>query len=276
LAYIKRRNAHQAIRTWLALHRQGLRRVLDADLKGFLDNLPQAVLLQAVAERIAEGNLLRLVEKFLKSGGMENGVFKPTTGGTPQGGVVSPLLANLVLDRLDWPWHRLGYQLVRYADDFVVLCESRTRAEEAKVAVEQGLGPLGLQLSPAKTRIVSLGKGYSFLGFLISSRTGRMRPKSVKKFQDKVRELTVRQFNFEAELILKLNRVIRGTAPYFAVPAFVTGRNHLHRLDSWIRRRLRALKFKRKPREDNRRMRVKSFHKLGWLSLESFFFAASV
>ena len=141
--------------------------------------------------------------------------------------------------------------------------------------VEQVLGPLGLQLSPAKARIVSFGKGYSFLGFLISSRTCRIRPKSVKKFQDKVRELTVRKVNFEAELIVKLNRVIRGTAQYFAVPAFVTGRNHLHLLDSWIRMRLRALKFKRKSREDNRRMRVKSFHKLGLLSLESFF-AASV
>jgi hypothetical protein len=113
------------------------------------------------------------------------------------------------------------------------------------------------------------------LGFLISSRTCRIRPKSVKKFQDKVRKLTVRKFNFEAELIVKLNRVIRGTAQYFAVPAFVTGRNHLRLLDSWIRMRLRALKFKRKSRRDNRRMRVKSFHKLGLLSLESFF-AASV
>jgi RNA-directed DNA polymerase len=274
-AYIKRRNAHQAIRTLLVLHRQGLRMVLDADIKGFFDNLPHAVILQAVAERIADGNILRLVEKFLKSGVMENGVFKPTTVGTPQGGVISPLLANLGLDRLDWQLHRVGYQFVRYADDFVVLCESRTRAEEARVVVEQVLGPLGLQLSPAKTQIVSFGKGYSFLGFLISSRTCRMRPKSVKKFQDKVRELTVRKLNFEAELIVKLNRVIRGTAQYFATPAFVTGRNHLRLLDSWIRMRLRALKFKRKSREDNRRMRVKSFHKLGLLSLESFF-AASV
>jgi len=98
-AYIKGRNAHQAIRTLLALHRQGLRRVLDVDIKGFFDNLPHVVILQAVAERIADGNILRLVEKFLKSGVMENGVFKPTTVGTPQGGVVSPLLANLVLDR---------------------------------------------------------------------------------------------------------------------------------------------------------------------------------
>jgi hypothetical protein len=206
---------------------------------------------------------------------MENGVFKPTTVGTPQGGVVSPLLANLVLDRLDWQLHRLGYQFVRYADDFVVLCESRTRAEEARVTVEQVLGPLGLQLSPAKTQIVSFGKGYSFLGFRISSQTCRIRPKSVKKFQDKVRELTIRKHNFEAEVIVKLNRVIRGTAQYFAVPAFVTGRNHLRLLDSWIRMRLRALKFKRKSREDNRRMRVKSFHKLGLLSLESFFAASA-
>src|SRR5205823_3365706 len=215
-------NCHLAIKRALLLHRAGLRVVLDADIKSFFDNLSHSVIMKAVAAEVADGNILRLVQKFLRSGVMENGVFKPTTVGTPQGGVVSPLLANLVLDRLDWQLHRRGYQFVRYADDFVVLCESRTRAEEARVVVEQVLGPLGLQLSSAKTQIVSFGKGYSFLGFLISSRTCRMRPKSVRKFQDKVRELTVRKLNFEAELIVKLNRVIRGTAQYFAVPAFVT------------------------------------------------------
>jgi group II intron reverse transcriptase/maturase len=250
--------------------------VLDADIKGFFDNLPHGVILQAVAERIADGNILGLVKKFLKSGVMEDGVFKPTTIGTPQGGVVSPLLANIVLDRLDWQLHQLGYQFVRYADDFVVLCTSRTQAEEAQVLVEQVLGSLGLQLSPAKTRIVFFGQGFSFLGFTISSCSCRIRPKSVKKFQDKVRELTVRKHNFVAELIVKLNRVIRGTAQYFVVPSFATGRRLIYGLDAWIRMRLRAVKFKRKSRRDNCRMRLKAFQKLGLLSLASFLFAASV
>jgi hypothetical protein len=126
---------------------------------------------------------------------MENGVFKPTTVGTPQGGVASPLLANIVLNHLDWQLHKLGYRFVRYADDFVVLCQTKAQAEEAKTQVTQILNQLGLTLSAEKTRLTTYGKGYSFLGFVMSSRSRRMRPKSEQKFQDNVRELTVRSRN---------------------------------------------------------------------------------
>jgi len=268
-AYIQDRNAHQAVDALLALHRAGMRVVLDADIQGFFDNLSHSVIMNAVAEEVADGNILRLVEKFLKSGVMEYGVFKPTTIGTPQGGVVSPLLANIVLNRLDWQLHHAGFAFVRYADDFVVVCPSPSRAEEARAFVESVLDKLGLKLSPSKTKIVSYGKGYSFLGFIISSRSRRMRPKSVKKFKDKVRELTRRKLNFEAEVIVKLNRVIGGTARYFAT-SFFTGRSSFHKLDSWIRMRLRCMKFKRKSRHDNHKLRVKKFTKLGLLTLESF------
>jgi len=111
------RSCHQAIRRVNELHREGLTVVLDADIKGFFDNIPLKIIMQAVSSRVADGNILRLVEKFLKSGVMEYGVFKPTTVGTPQGGVVSPLLANIVLDHLDWQLHVAGYRFVRYADD---------------------------------------------------------------------------------------------------------------------------------------------------------------
>jgi RNA-directed DNA polymerase len=268
-AYIQNRNAHQAVEALLALHRAGMRVVLDADIQGFFDNLSHSVIMGAVAEEVADGNILRLVEKFLKSGVMEYGVFKPTTIGTPQGGVVSPLLANIVLNRLDWQLHKAGFAFVRYADDFVVVCPSLIRAEEARAFVESVLDKLGLKLSPSKTKIVSYGKGYSFLGFIISSRSRRMRPKSVKKFKDKVRELTRRKHNFEAEVIVELNRVIGGTARYFAT-SFFTGRSSFHKLDSWIRMRLRCMKFKRKSRHDNHKLRVKKFTKLGLLTLESF------
>jgi hypothetical protein len=166
----------------------------------------------AVAAEVADGNILRLIEKFLRSGVMENGVFKPTTVGTPQGGVISPLLANIVLNHLDWHLHQHGLRFVRYADDFVVVTPSQPQAEEARKQVEQVLGALGLQLSPDKTRITTYGKGYSFLGFVISSRSKRIRPKSEKQFQDKVRALTERQQNFDASVIVKLNQVIQGTA----------------------------------------------------------------
>jgi len=268
-AYIRDRNAHQAVEALLALHCAGMRVVLDADIQGFFDNLSHRVIMNAVAEEVADGNILRLVEKFLKSGVMEYGVRKPTTIGTPQGGVVSPLLANIVLSHLDWQLHHAGFAFVRYADDFVVVCPSTQRAEEARAFVESALDKLGLKLSPSKTKIVSYGTGYSFLGFIISSRSRRMRPKSQKKFKDKVRDLTRRKHNFEAEVIVKLNRVIGGTARYFAT-SFFTGRSSFHKLDSWIRMRLRCMKFKRKSRHDNHKLRVKKFTKLGLLTLESF------
>ncbi len=268
-AYIQDRNAHQALDALLALHRAGLRNVLDADVQGFFDNLRHDVIMNAVAEEVADGNILRLVEKFLKSGVMEYGVFKPTSVGTPQGGVISPLLANIVLNHMDWQLHCAGFAFVRYADDFVVVCPSVKRAEEARSLVESILDKLGLKLSPSKTKIVSYGQGYSFLGFFLSSRSRRMRPKSERKFKDKVRELTPRKHNFDAKVVVKLNRVIGGTARYFAT-SFLTGHDRFHKLDSWIRMRLRCMKFKRKSRHDNRKLRVKKFTKLGLLTLESF------
>ena len=117
--------------------------------------------------------------------------------------------------------------------------------------------------------MTSFGKGYAFLGFTLSSRSRRMRPKSVKKFKDKIRELTRRKFNLDRDRIEQLNRVIRGTAQYFATD-FFTGREVFHKLDSWIRMRLRCMKTKRKSFHDNRKIRNIVFDRLGLLSLEDF------
>lgn len=263
------RNCHQALEQAMQHHDQGYRVVLDADIVGFFDNLPHQLIKEAVAAQVADGNILNLVQKFLRAGVMDNGVFKPTTVGTPQGGVISPLLANIVLNHLDWQLDKLGYRFVRYADDFVVLCQTTAQAEEAKTQVTQTLNQLGLQLSAEKTRITTYGKGYSFLGFVMSSRSKRMRPKSQDKFKNKVRELTVRKRNLDAQLIVELNRVIQGTANYFAT-RWSTHRWLLRVLDCWTRRRLRCLKFKRFSYHDNYRMRCKQFERLGLLSLESF------
>jgi group II intron reverse transcriptase/maturase len=264
------RNCHQALELAIQYHDAGFRVVLDADIVGCFDNLLHVLIKEAVAAQVADGNILNLVEKFLRAGVMENGVFKPTTVGTPQGGVVSPLLANIVLNHLDWQLHKLGYRFVRYADDFVVLCQTKAQAEEAKTQVTHILNQLGLQLSAEKTRITTYGKGYSFLGFVMSSRSRRMRPKSQDKFKDKVRELTVRSHNLDAQLIEELNRVIRGTANYFA-PRWSTSRWLFRKLDAWIRRRLRCVKYKHFSYHHNRRMRLKQFVRLGLLSLESFY-----
>lgn len=264
------RNCHQALRRAIELHDvHGLHWVLDADIQGFFDHLPHPVIMQAVAAQVADGNILRLIENFLSAGVMENGVFKPTSVGTPQGGVISPLLANIVLHHLDTTFERAGFQFVRYADDFIVIGASLQTAQEAHDLARRTLGELGLTLSPDKTTITTYGKGYSFLGFVIQSRSKRIRPKSWKKFQDKVRELTPRKHNLDAEVIARLNRVIAGTARYFATE-FFTGREVFHKNDSWIRMRLRAMKYKRKSRNDNWRFRNRKFEKLGLLSLEAF------
>jgi RNA-directed DNA polymerase len=231
--------------------------------------LPHSIIHQAVAAQVADGNILNLIEKFLRAGVMENGVFKPTTVGTPQGGVVSPLLANIVLNHLDWQLDKLGFRFVRYADDFVVLCQSKAQAEEAQTKVTQTLDQLGLQLSAEKTRITTYGQGYSFLGFVISSRSKRMRPKSQEKFKEKVQDLTRRSRNLDASLVVELNRVIQGTANYFATQ-WSTNRSRFRELDAWIRRRLRCMKYKQFSYHHNRRMRLKQFARLGLLSLESF------
>ena len=263
------RNCHQAIQAVLKLHEDGLQHVVDADIAGFFDNLPFTVIMAAVAEKVADGNILRLIEKFLRSGVMENGVFKPTTVGTPQGGVLSPLLANIVLNHMDWQLEQRGVHSVRYADDFVLVCPTPAKAEEALADVQQILQGLGLKLSAEKTRITTYGKGYSFLGFWLSSRSRRMRPKSLLKFKDKIREVTRRKHNFEAQVIVELNQVIRGTAHYFVTP-FFTARETLHKLDSWIRMRMRSMKYKRRCLDDNRKLRIKTFERLGLLTLESF------
>ncbi len=174
-----------------------------------------------------------------------------------------------MLNHLDWHFHQHGLRFVRYADDFVVVTPSQPCAEEARNQVEQVLGALGLQLSPEKTHITTYGKGYSFLGFVISSRSKRIRPKSEKQFQDKVRALTERQQNFDASVIVKLNQVIQGTAHYFCT-RWATHRDLLRRLDSWIRMRLRAMWKKVKRMTDNYRLPTRKFAQLGLLSLESF------
>jgi group II intron reverse transcriptase/maturase len=267
--FIAGRSCHQAIEAVLEAHEQGFLVVVDADIKGFFDNIPHEVIMDAVAEEVADGNILRLIRKFLSSGVIEDGVFKPTTIGTPQGGVVSPLLANIVLNKMDWALHEMAYRFVRYADDFVLLCRTRRQGIEALAFVQQLLDGLGLQLSQEKTKVTTYGKGYEFLGFKLSSRSRRMRAKSEQKFKDKVRALTVRKHSLDATVIMKLNRVIRGTANYFAT-RYSTSRWRFQKLDSWIRMRLRCMKRKRNSYEDNGKIRVKYFRKLGLLTLEEF------
>jgi len=260
------RSCHMALERVVELRQQGYACVLDADIKGFFDNIPHQVIMDGLCAEVADGNILRLVERFLKAGVMEDGVFRPTPVGTPQGGVISPLLANIALNSLDWRLHDAGFRFVRYADDFVVLCPTEAQVKEAHELVQQHLAQIGLTLSAEKTKQTRFREGFAFLGFVLSSWTVTMRPKSVEKFKDKIRELTPRSHNLDAQVVKKVNAVIRGTANYFDTP-FSSVADQFRTLDRWIRMRLRCMKFKCKRTSDNWRLHRKHLTNLGFINL---------
>lgn len=263
------RSCRSAMERVMETWRAGYRYVLDADISGFFDAIPHRVIRQGLTQVVADGNILRLVERFLNAGVMEDGVVRSTTLGTPQGGVLSPLLANIALDFLDWHLDQLGYRFVRYADDFVVLCRTERQAKEAQQAVEQFVEPLGLSLSPEKTHVTTFRQGFTFLGFDVTSSSVKMRAKSVEKFKTRIRELTVRSHNLDARKVEKLNAVIRGVARYFGTP-FSTCVYQFRELDCWYRMRLRCMRLKRKTRHANHRIKTKHLQRYGCVFLSDY------
>jgi group II intron reverse transcriptase/maturase len=259
------RNCHQAVERLLQYAEQGYRYAVDVDIKGFFDNIPHNLIMNSVAARIADGNILNLIEKLLNSGVMEEGKIIPTTKGTPQGGVISPLLANITLNHLDWFLEEQGFKFVRYADDFVILCKTETEAKKALELVQIFLNVMKLETSPEKTKISHFSKGFDFLGFSIKSRSVQMRTKSSEKFKNKIREITTRSHNLDKKVIEKLNRVIRGTVNYFSTK-FSTMNVSFFKLDRWIRKRIRCMKNKRIWLTDNWRCTIKHIEKMGLLS----------
>lgn len=236
--------------------------IVDADLKDFFGSVDHEKLLTLVAQRIADGRVLRLIEAMLKAGSYGKGRLFPTERGTPQGGVVSPLLSNILLTPFDQEMRRKGYQLTRYADDWVLTCESAAEARATVAAALRILNELGVQLHPQKTRIVHVRQGFEFLGYKIKrgkqlrlppskirsgAQSGALyaipREKSVRRFMDQVRALTSRRVPLKTkELIEELNPVLRGWGHHYK-RAHV--RELFHRLDGWIVRRIRSHRFKR-------------------------------
>jgi RNA-directed DNA polymerase len=241
-------NALQAIARVETLLRQGCTWVVDADLKGYFDTIPQDRLLAQVAEKVAEGRIQRLIESYLKQGVMETGKgWTPTEQGTPQGAVLSPLLANLYLNPLDHLIARSGYQMTRYADDFIIQCRTPEEAQAALAAVRQWVTEAGLTLHPVKTRIVDASQpgGFEFLGWHLERGYKWPRDKSVKRFKEVLREETGRSNGNSLEMIIhRLNRRLKGWARYFH-----GGQGTLYgHLDSWIRMRLRSILRRRSKR----------------------------
>jgi group II intron reverse transcriptase/maturase len=267
------RSCHMALERVLEIWGQGYRHVLDADISGFFDRIPHEVIMRGLTNVVADGNILRLVQRFLSAGVMEDGVVQSATLGTPQGGVLSPLLANIALNFLDWHLDRLGFRFVRYADDFVVLCRTERQAKEAREAVERLLQSLGLSLSVEKTRVTTFRQGFAFLGFDLTSYSAKMRAKSVEKFKARIRELTVRNHNLDARRIEMINAVLRGVARYFGTH-FSTCVHQFRGLDEWLRMRLRCMRLKRKSRTANCRIKIKHLRRAGCVFLSDYLQAA--
>lgn len=249
------RKAHDALEAVLDGLHTGQTWVVDADLKGYFDSIPHGQLLEAIQLRITDRRILDLLQRFLQAGIMENGTITTPHSGSPQGGVISPLLANIYLNAFDHLMADRGYQMVRYADDWVILCTSKAAAEQALAEAQDWISSAGLTLHPTKTQIVDMGQdgnAIEFLGYRFKrhrDRNGRVRilrlvrPKSLTKITDAIRQHTRRTHGHGLpEIIQRLNAVLRGWHAYFRSVHVTTHR----RLDQTIRRRLRAILAKRR------------------------------
>lgn len=238
-------SAHQAISTIRRAKRSGHEYVLDLDIVSFFDEIPHELLMEKVRERITDGRVLTLIRSWLTAGVMEDDQFHETEVGSPQGGVISPLLGNIYLNHFDWKMKEQGFAVVRYADDAVILCKTKEKAEEAYVAAKTILEEeLQLKMHPEKTKVVHFDEGFRFLGFDFWKDYLILPETKVKRYKDKIRKVTRRQQgNNLSEMIKKLNEVVRGFGNYFGIGNVM---KKFQRLDQWTRMRVRA--FMRKKR----------------------------
>lgn len=238
----------EALREVEQLLREGYTFVVDADLKSYFDTIPHARLLERVKERVSDGRVVELVEAFLQQDVVKEMERWTPTGGTPQGAVISPLLANVYLHPLDCHIKQKGYRMVRYADDFVLLCQSREGAEAALLEVRAWVESNGLSLSVDKTHVGDCrqkGQGFDFLGYHFELGRRWVRKKSYQAMQDRIRMRTKRtRGDSLAKIIADLNPRLRGWFNYFkhAHP------NTFKWMDSFARRRLRAVLRKQEKR----------------------------
>jgi RNA-directed DNA polymerase len=234
-----RRGCKDALRRVDELLSAGYVHVVDADLKRYFDTIPHDRLMAAVRRKLSDGRVLRLLEGFLEQRIMDGAEAWTPEEGTPQGAVVSPLLSNIYLDPLDHLMAERGYAMVRYADDFVVLCRTPEEATAALAVVQQWTAQAGLKLHPTKTRVVDARTdGFDFLGYRFAGGQRRPRDKSLMKLKDAIRAKTPRTAGRSlSAIIVDVNRTLRGWFEYF---------KHSHRttfppLDGWTRRRLRNI-----------------------------------
>ena len=235
-----------ALRRVETLLKSGHPYVVDADLKGYFDTIPHDLLMKEIQKRVADGRVLKLIEAFLEAKimeGMEQ--WTPATG-TPQGAVLSPLLSNIYLNPLDHLTAEQGYEMVRYADDFVILCPTKEAAQQALEEVKQWTAQAGLTLHPGKTRLIDAAtESFEFLGYRFDKGQRYPRAKSKKKLRDAIRERTRRTNGQLLEVtIAQVNTVLRGWYGYFKHAAHRAMRG----VDGYVRMRLRSILRKRRKR----------------------------
>ena len=221
--------------------KKGYTWVVDADLKSYFDSIPHEQLLERVKEKISDGRVISLVESFLKQDVMEDMERWSPTAGTPQGAVLSPLLANLYLHPFDAMMTESGHRIVRYADDFVIFCRSKAEAEATLTEVQRWTKANGLTLHPDKTYVgncLEKEQGFEFLGYRFEAGHRYVRKKSLTALRDKIRQRTKRTRGTSVEKIIEgLNPSLKGWFEYFKHARFSTFRG----VDGFIRRRLRAV-----------------------------------
>ncbi len=236
------RSAHQAVKQVRANIDAGYQYVVDIDLKKFFDNVNHDILMTRVARKVKDKRVLKLIGRFLRAGAMVGGEFMPTTKGVPQGGPLSPLLANIVLDDFDKELEKRGHCFVRYADDFMIFVKSQRAAFRVLNSVIRYLKVrLKLEINTEKSQIV-LSKDCDYLGFVFKNKRITWSDASLQRFKDNIRRLTSRSWGVSMDVRLKkLSRYIRGWMAYYALSKYY---RPLPLLDEWIRRRVRMCYIK--------------------------------
>lgn len=237
------RGCKDALRRVDHLLKQGYQYIVDADLKSYFDTIPHERLLARVQEKISDGRVITLLEAFLKQQVMEDLREWTPEKGSPQGAVISPLLSNIYLDPLDHLVAQQGIEMVRYADDFVLMCQSEAEAQHALSLLQEWVTEAGLQLHPEKTCIVTQEEGFDFLGYHFKKGRRWPRKKSLKKLKDAIRVKTKRTNGLSLQQTIEnVNKTLRGWFEYFKH----SSKSTFKALDSWVRMRLRSILRKRK------------------------------